>query len=170
MAKAKRKRTKTVTLPALPTGMIPTEHTMARSRYELMRIEQRGPKVAVNAHQSPLRAMEARGTLTAAQREAGEVYEALYRMIWGGSRADILALVVRGIAHETEAQADRIIKARRLMSEINRSISHAAANILRDVCVSHLFIGENNNANRENYTNIRDGLDACIKVFGIPAT
>ena len=152
----------------MPTGMIPTEHTMARSRYDLVRFEQRGPKVAVNTMQSPLRAMEARGTLTAAQREAGEVFEALYRVIWGGSRSDILAMVVRGMAHETEAQADRVIKARRLMSEINRSISDAAGKILRDVCVSHLFLGENNNANRDNYANIRVGLDACVKVFGIP--
>lgn len=148
---------------------MPTPEQMVRSRYERIEVE-KGTKAMVNTMQSPLRAMEGRGVITSAQREAGEVYEALYRVVWGGSRSDILALVVRGIAHETDAQVDRVVKAKRLMEDLARQTTQAARRILLDVCVSGLFIGPNNNANRDNYANLYAGLDACVAVFGIPLT
>lgn len=148
---------------------IPTLETMAHGEYEQAQIEKNGAKVSINRANSPLRLYERAGTITPAQREAGELFEALHRLVWGGGRADILAQVIRGLTHETDLQVDRIIRAKRMLREVEARVSKAAYNRLWNCCIDQLHIGRNLAANRENYDNLRAGLDACVDVFGIPA-
>lgn len=157
--------------PAMPTGQTQTAHARDRGAYEVTRLEKNGPRIAYNAATSPLRIMAmartVAGPLTEQQREAGETFEALYRFVWSTNRSDILAFKVRGHIHETEAEAEKVRKARELLGRIEAKLpSKGYWTTMVNVCVQQLLL-TNSPAHRASYEQLVKGLDITRDVLGI---
>jgi len=148
--------------------MVPTPHAATKGDYEVLQVEKNGPKVAVNKTSSPLHTLWRHGHISQGLAEAGEVFEAVYRLVWGGFKRDVLDQVIRGESVETANLVDRIIRCKTMLRVIEAHLTRAQYLILLSVCVDQLYIGANTAANRESYENIKIALARCSQVFGVP--
>lgn len=138
MARRKHKRPQPTLPPAPPSLMLadgPTDEQQRRAAYRRDDQVARVERAIRNEWESPLRVLEWWGSITARQREAGELFERDYRIAnpVGGTR-DTLDMSPRGLNHETESAAEREAKARARVRQV-----HDAAGIwytaLRELCV-----------------------------------
>lgn len=168
MAPKGRARRKPVTVAQMPAGMIPTPEAMRRSEYELVRIEQNGPKVAVNKRPTPLAAALERHAITPRQYEAGRRFEAVHIIAWGhGSPRNTLDMTVRGNGVETESQAERVIRANDVLDAIRRRMDAETYWRLVDICVLGLPIGDSR-ASYLGYVRLIRGLNIVADYYILP--
>lgn len=124
-------------------------------------------KAAINRTASPLRCLETAGSITSAGREAGEAFDATYRFVWAGTRSDILAQTVRGYGHESAAEAERMVRAKDLLAQVERGVSRAAYVVGLAVCVEEVYLGRER-GRAKAYADLRAFLARCRDAFGIP--
>lgn len=114
MPKARRKPSKPPSL--LPTGQMPTAHTLARGDYEVTRVELNGPKVARNKRAHVIDAFSAR------HRDAAErIIEAHWTVFESSGTKDPLDQRIRGAySHLTENAIDRAIRCKAMLDGVSR--------------------------------------------------
>lgn len=163
------KRIRKVSLPPLPTGLMPTPEQQRRCEYEIRRIEKNGPKVAVNTNGSPLARLDRNRVITKTQREAGEKFEAARQAVFGGSGTNSVAALmelgvrVQGGGTEGHLAAKQWAEAR--VDEVRQRCAPAAYDLLIDVAC----LGRHPRKGcAVDYRRIREALDACVDVFGLP--
>ena len=168
MAKPRRAR-KPVTLPPVPTGLMPTPEAQRRHAYEVIRVEKNGPKVAVNQNGSPLAALDRSRVITKAQRFAGETFECARQIVFGGIGIDPLAAMmdlgvrVRGSGAEGHLAVRQWAEAK--VDEVRQRCSPAAYDLLVDTACLGRHIRKGRELDKRR---IREALDICVEVFGVP--
>lgn len=108
------------------------------------------------------------GTITAAMCEAGKRFEQDDRTAWGTSGRDSTIPPVGGMAHETEAQAERIVRAKARMAELLAICGPGTYAIVRQVAAyDQPMRGRDRGAGRLVRDRLRSGLTAAIRVYGV---
>lgn len=154
----------------VPQGLTPTRRTMRQAEYEIRPIAVNGPKLAVRVSPCLVALLLRRALITNQQCEAGLRYESDHRLVWGsGGTRDSCVLPVGGVAHESDAQVQRIMQAKYRMNQILNTCGPGPYALLAQVTVYEEPLGRSRyKAEREVYNQLRAGLDAAAKVYGIP--
>lgn len=159
------------TPPAPAAGrMKPTKETRAQAAYEEVRADTEGAKHYRRRHNCLLDVLEARKSVTKQQAEAGRRYDVDHRLVWGTAGRDSTIPPIGGVVHETDAQADRIIKAKARMNRVLNMVGPAAFKFLRSVAAFDQPIGrQDSKAQVERYALLKLALDAAAEVYGVAA-
>ena len=164
MPKARRRPSKPPSL--LPTGLMPTAHTLARGDYEVTRVELNGPKVARNREVLPMdRELRAK-RWTQRQMTAAESILTAHILVFGaGGTKDPLDQRIRGAyAHETEAAVDRVRRARELLDRVQRRMGSYRFHLVERVSVRN---EDPRPWPRDRYAELLEGLDIAADALGL---
>lgn len=158
MPKARRRPSKPPSL--LPTGLIPTAHTLARGDYEVTRVELNGPKVARNKRALVIDSFAARHK-AAAER----IIEAHWTVFEPSNTKDPLDQRIRGAyVHETEAAVDRVIRAKTFLDRVERRTGSYKYALIERACVRN---ESPQSWPKERVAALLEGLDIAAEVLGL---
>lgn len=111
--------------------------------------------------------------ITTTQCAAGLCFQETYTAVWGSpSRRDSTQPVVGGIAHETEAQAERMALRRARLHTILNRVGPKVYTLLMNVAVFDMSIGRlrperPNSKPMQRLSMLRGSLDECAIVYGV---
>lgn len=155
---------------AAPERMKPTVQARAQAAYEEVAADTKGAKHFRRKIACLLDLLESRRTITRQECEAGKRYEADHRLVWGTSGRDSCIPPVGGVVHETEAQAERIVRAKARMTKVLAKAGPAAFALLRQVAAYEQPLGKQNTKERVGrYASLKMALNAAASVYGVPS-
>lgn len=147
----------------------PTREARAQARYEEVTADAKGGKHYRRKVACLLDALEANGTISRQRCEAGKRYEVDHRLVWHTSGRDSTIPPVGGISHETQAQAEAIVRAKDRMNRILNMVGPAAFTLLRRVAAYEQKLGRQDSKERvAQYDALKLALDAAAVVYGVP--
>lgn len=150
----------------------PTPEQLAKGGYD--RPTERGSlAVYTNRHINVLAKLHAHGSITKRMKDAGDAFEATYAYVWGTASPsrDSTILPIGGKSHETEAQAERMAKARARLNTILGRVGPAGYALLVAVTCFGERIPANKGAGKAKALVLRkmlcEALGQCAIVYGI---